>query len=280
MRKFLFALSLVGFFQFAEAQQIVPAPSPLARNMQMVGLTEMEIEYSSPALKGRRLFSSELVPQGELWRTGANAATKITFSDQVQIGDNEIPAGTYAIFSIPGEREVKFMFNSNPNQSGTSNYDKSLDVATVETRLEKTQSSQERMRFTFENTTSESTDLVWEWGPYKARIAIETNSQEKALENIKSKLEEIDRLYSFYNQAATYYLDNDIDAAIALEYATKSVEGREAFWNVYTLARAYHANGQKKEAKKYAQASMKMAKEANYPSYVTMGETLLREIDN
>ncbi len=115
----IFILSLSAF-----GQQIrTPRPSPDATVTQIVGVTEVKIDYSSPGVKGRQIWG-ELVPYGEVWRTGANEVTSITFSDAVKINGNELPAGTYGIHTIPGESEWEIIFSKDTEINGGSNYDR------------------------------------------------------------------------------------------------------------------------------------------------------------
>ena len=119
----------------AAAQQLeLPRPSPSAKVSQVVGITEIAVEYSSPAVKGRKVFGG-IVPLGELWRTGANGATKVTFSKDVTIGDKPVPAGTYALFTIPAKDSWTVIFNKNPNQGGTDQYKQDLDQLRFEASL-------------------------------------------------------------------------------------------------------------------------------------------------
>ena len=104
-----------------------PSPSPACTLKQRVGLTDIEIVYSRPGVKDRTIFGS-LVPYGQVWRTGANAATKITFSTPVKLNGTEIAAGSYSIYTIPGESEWTIIINKNTGQSGTQ-YDEKADVA-------------------------------------------------------------------------------------------------------------------------------------------------------
>ncbi len=105
-----------------------PAPSPACTLKQRIGLTDIEIAYSRPGVKGRTIFGS-LVPYGQVWRTGANAATKITFSTPVKLNGTDVPAGTYALFTIPGEDEWTIIINKGATQWGAFQYDEKADVA-------------------------------------------------------------------------------------------------------------------------------------------------------
>lgn len=269
-------LTLSVFSQWATAQ-VMPAPSPLAKVYQMAGFTEMEVEYSRPALKDRELFRT-FIPQGELWRTGANAATTISFSETVFIGGSEVPAGTYAIFTIPGAKDIEVIFNSDHEQSGTSRYDKTKNVATAKVPLTRTTESVERMRFTFDNVTDDLVDLSFAWGVYRFNVGIKLMTSRKVVEVIKGKLEEYERPYGFYNEIARYYVDNNMNAEQAVEWARKSVSLKETFWNVHTLARAYQAAGNTAAAMNMAEKSMEMSREAEYPAYIRLNESLIKEL--
>jgi hypothetical protein len=273
---FTFSLALMAFSHMASAQ-VMPAPSPLAKVYQKAGFTEIELEYSRPALKGRDLFRS-FVPQGELWRTGANAATTISFSETVFIGGAEVPAGKYAIFTIPGATDIEVIFNSDYEQSGTSKYDKTKNVATAKARLSRVTESVERMRFTLENMTDKLVDLSFAWGVYRFDLGIKLNTDAAVRDVITKKIEEYERPYGFYNEIARYYVDNEMGASQAVEWAKYSVRYKETFWNVHTLARAYHLAGDKDMAMKTAQRSLELSKEADYPPYQRMNEELIRQI--
>ena len=127
----LITLLLLSVFIGSSYGQIeLPAPSPTATFSQKVGLTEVSINYSRPSKKGRAVFG-DLIPYGKLWRTGANNATKFTFSDDVKIDGKDLPAGTYALFTIPGDNEWTIIFNKNFNQGGTADYKESEDALRV-----------------------------------------------------------------------------------------------------------------------------------------------------
>lgn len=111
----------------AFSQLVLPQPSPKASVMQVVGVTEVAVTYCSPAVKGRVVWG-DLVPFDEVWRTGANSATEISFSTAVQIAGNTVKAGKYALFTIPGRDNWTIILNSNEGQWGSTNYKKELDV--------------------------------------------------------------------------------------------------------------------------------------------------------
>lgn len=112
----LVAICLLVIAQTSAIAQNGPAPSPLQKISQMVGLTEVNIEYSRPSLAGRALYK-ELAPAGERWRTGANLRTVISFSKDVMLGGNEVKAGAYNLFTIPGTEEWTIILNNNTEET-------------------------------------------------------------------------------------------------------------------------------------------------------------------
>lgn len=277
MKKHILSALFIGGLLSAQAQ-MVPVSSPKAKVYQMVGLTEIEIEYSRPAAKDRQLFG-DLIPFGELWRTGANKATKISFSSDVNINGVDVRAGEYSVFTLPTEQSIMVIFNNDTELWGTGKYDEGKVAARTEVRLEESRNQVESMRFTFENVMPESADLVWAWGRHAFRLPVKASARELAMERISTEISKIENSQGVYNQAAGYYLDNKLDEKKALEWAMKSVEAKEAYWNTYTLARAYHANGDKKNAKKTAELALRMAKGEGNRTYMEFNEKLLEKIN-
>lgn len=276
MKKSILVLAFAFATLFSTAQEF-PAPSPKAREYQMVGLTEMEVEYSRPGVKGRTIFG-ELVAFDKLWRTGANRASKITFSNEVDFNGTKVAAGTYAIFTMPMKGKIKVMLNSNADQGGTGNYDESLNVATTEVPFVKGPQNVERMRFSFENVQEDKVDLVFEWSDMMFSVPVSVDTDAHVVASMDAKMKEIDGLYGFYEDAASYYLANDRDKVKALEMAKKSTDIKEVFWNMHTLAKAYKANGDMKMAKETAMKSLEMSKEAEYEPYIKMNEKMIAEM--
>ena len=131
---------------------------------QRVGVTDVEISYSRPGVKGRSIFAADgLQPFGQLWRTGANAATKISFSTDVMVGGEKVAAGTYSVFTIPGADEWTFMLNSDADQRGTRNYDEAKDAVRVKLKPGEYPMNVETMTFAFANVKDTGMDLVMLW---------------------------------------------------------------------------------------------------------------------
>ena len=158
MKSFLLAIVLFMAFTVVEAQIETPQPSPTATFSQKVGLTDVKITYSRPSVKGRKIFG-DLVPYGQLWRTGANMATKFEFSDDVKIEGQDIPAGTYALFTIPGEEEWTVIFNKNWQQGGTGNYKEEEDAIRFTVKPGDMPMSVETLVIDINNVTSTSSSI-------------------------------------------------------------------------------------------------------------------------
>ncbi len=255
--------------------QTFPQPSPLAKVYQVVGLTEMEIVYSSPAVRERVIFGG-LLPFNELWRTGANSATTLSASGDMRIGDKEIEAGKYSIFTIPGEREITFILNSDASASSGS-YDEKLDVVRVKVPFIETKPMMERLQFSFENTMPSGTEIVFKWADRTFSVPVKVMTEKMVVINFKAKQQEYEGEFALYNEAANYYLEMGNNEQ-ALEMAKKSTDMSKKFWNTHTLAKAYVANGDKKNAKVAAQESLKLSKDADYKHYINLNEKLIGEL--
>ena len=233
----IFILSLSSF-----GQQIkTPRPSPDATVTQFVGVTEVKIDYSSPAVKGRKIWG-ELVPFGEIWRTGANEATTITFSDAVKISGGELPAGTYGIHTIPGESEWEFIFSKDTKIDGSSNFDKEKEVLRVKAKPEE-HHFMERMTFLFADVTDNSVSVNLMWDKLKVSFNIETNTQDLFLSKAREQLS-----WSPTFQAAQYCLTSNTNLEEALKWSEASCLISEVYWNTRVKAQIQNKLGMKSES--------------------------------
>jgi hypothetical protein len=233
----------------------LPRPSPAATVSQRVGLTDVKVEYSSPAVKGRKIWG-ELVPLNELWRTGANSATTITLSKDAKIGGKDVKAGTYALLTIPAEGQWTVIVNSDAKLAGTRGYDQAKDVARI-TASTAAIPRRERMTFLFADTTDNSTELRLEWDELAVRIPIEVATEQQALDSIKASGGDL-------SQASRYFLDANKEPARALQLAESAVEIDPGWVNLYVLARAQAANGKFAEATATAKKSQELGLQAEY----------------
>jgi tetratricopeptide (TPR) repeat protein len=245
--------------------------SPSAEVEQKIGLCEVEVEYSRPAMKGRSIFGG-LVPYNEMWRTGANKATAVEFSDKIMLNGKEIPAGKYSLFTIPGEKEWTIILNKNTEMWGTGGYKQEEDVIRLTAAPVTLPNAVENFTIDFSNVSSSAGKLNIYWEKTLVSVNLEHDYREKAMANIQEALKAPDASHNAYESAAEFYMDNNLDAKQALEWAKKSVEMKEVFWNVYTLSRALKLNGMDDQALKAAQRSLTLAEEAKYQTYIDLNK--------
>lgn len=241
----IIALTFAGT-QFSAAQLQLPQPSPAASVTQTVGLTDITIEYSSPGVKGRTVYGG-LVPYNQVWRTGANAATKISFSKDVTIEGNKVPKGKYSIFTIPSATEFTVILNKDLNASADS-YKKEDDQLRVVAKTKPCE-FRERLAFMFSNFTDSQTSIDFEWDKTRVSFNVNVDTDAQAAENIDK---ELGRTWRTYNSAARYHLDNKKDLETGMKYADQSISLKEDWFNTWTKAQLYSAMNKPADAYKYA----------------------------
>lgn len=237
----------------------LPAPSPLARVMQTVGVTEITVEYSSPGVKGRKIFG-KLVPNDELWRTGANSATKITFSKDVSIDGKPVPAGTYSIFTIPGKRSWTLILNKNADQGGTRKYDESLDQVRVTVKPSRLRAARERLTFVFSNTVDTGTRLDLEWDKTGVSLDIKVDTDALATAGIAKAQKSASRELA----SSARYMKKKKDLPVALKLIDASLAVQTDFYNSFIKARILNDMGDEAGAKKMAQQAWDLGEKAEY----------------
>jgi hypothetical protein len=259
------------------AQLQTPAPSPAATLTQVVGLTDVSIDYSRPAMRGRTIFG-ELVPYGKLWRTGANARTKVTFSDDVKVGGKELKAGTYAIFTIPQEKTWDVIFYTEYQGGGAP---AELDETKVAARIQATTYPVEMdiksFTITIDDITTNAAVIGVMWENTYVAIPFEVPTDTKvaaAIDKVMNGPGASD-LYS----AAVYYLSEGKDIGKAKEWMDKAMSMTEnpRFWQLRQQSLIYAAAGDKKGAIDLAKKSLSAAEKAGNADYVKMNKDSLKE---
>jgi hypothetical protein len=248
------ALCLASGMVSAQAPEL-PAPSPLARVEQRVGVTDFSVEYSSPGVKGRTIWG-ELVPYNELWRTGANAATKLEASTAFNFGGKNVAAGKYALYTIPGKDSWTVILNSKHDAGGTRGYDEKKDVARITVKPEAAP-PRERMTFIFSNTTDDATRLDLEWEKLRLSIPITVETKEIALANVDKALGDAWRPHF---TSARWLLDNNGDLDKALAYIDTSIQIKPTWWNNWVRAQVLAKQGQRGEAVAAAEKAQALGK--------------------
>jgi hypothetical protein len=273
------AVAVTAGSAFAQAPRLeFPAPSPACTIKQRVGLTDIEVVYSRPSAKGRTIFSADgVVPFGRVWRTGANAATKITFSTPVKLNGTDVAAGSYALYTIPGADEWTIILNKGVGKSGTQ-YDEKEDVVRFKsTPVRLTDTSIETFTIEFNHIREDSAvlDLIWE--KTVAPIKIEMDVTSKVLAQIPGAMSAEGGRKPYY-QAAAFYYDHDQDLQKAKEWVEEAIKQNEAYYVVHLKAKILAKLGDKEGATKAANRSIELAKTANDPAYVKLNQDLLASL--
>jgi hypothetical protein len=279
MKKILLFVFAATFITAVEAQIKTPAPSPSQKIEQKVGLTDITLEYSRPAMRGREIFGG-LVPYGEVWRTGANANTKITFSDDVTVGGATLKAGSYAIFTKPGVQNWEVYFYSDSDNWGTpEKWDDTKVAAKVTSPVYPLPMDIQSFTMSFDDLTNDSASLgiMWEKTYVGVPLKFATDKAVTAsIEQVMSGPSAND-----YYSAAVYYLEAGKDINQAKTWIDKAIALRDkpAFWYHRQQSLIYAKAGDKKGAIKAAKTSLALAKEAGNADYIALNTKSLEVWD-
>ncbi|HRE39461.1 MAG TPA: DUF2911 domain-containing protein [Chitinophagaceae bacterium] len=276
MKKILFtaiaALSLV----ISDAQLRTPAPSPSQTIKQDFGLSSVELSYSRPAMKGRKIFG-DLVPFGKVWRTGANNATTLTFGEEVTIGGTKVPAGKYGLLTIPDKKSWTIIISKQTDVTSPAAYKQDQDVVRVEAKTMEMNSTMESFTIQFADVKPTSCELHIMWDKTAVALPITVDVEKKVMAQIDQLMNKDNRPY--FN-AAMYYMENGKDLNQALSWFDKAVEmNPSAFWIHHQRANCLAKLGKKAEAKTAAEKSKELAAAAKNDDYVKLNEKLLAELE-
>lgn len=275
MKKLILAAAAVFILCSADAQLKTPAPSPTQTLKQDFGLSTIELSYSRPGMKGRKVFG-DLVPFGKVWRTGANQATTVTFGEDVTIGGKKVPAGKYGLVTIPDKNNWTVILTKQLDVTSPAGYKQDMDVVRVDAKTMKLDQNVETFTMQFANIKPANCELHIMWENTAVAVPISTDVETKVMAQIDQQMNKDNRPYF---AAAMYYLDNGKDLNQALGWFDKAVEiNPKAFWIHHQRANALAKLGKKEEAKLAANKSMELAKEAKNDDYVKLNEKLLAEI--
>jgi hypothetical protein len=278
MKKLLFILSIMLVATTVTAQIEAPQPSPIAKSMQTVGLTEVSLEYSRPAKRERDIFGN-LVPFDKLWRTGANANSMITFSDDVKFAGTDVKAGTYAVYTKPAKKEwmvLLYSDTSNWGTPGTWDESKVVAVATVETSMLK--NAIESWTMAINELSMEGAHLQMMWDKTMVAVPFTVPTAAKTLASIEKVMAGQEPEANDYYSAATFYLDANMDLQQAHDWISKAVDVRpEAFWMHRKKALIEAKMGNKSAAIATAMTSLALAEKAGNMDYVKLNKDSLME---
>ncbi|WP_196891721.1 DUF2911 domain-containing protein [Aureivirga marina] len=268
---FLFAAALTT----AEAQITTPQPSPKSSFEQIVGISEITVDYSRPATRGRQIFGN-LVPYGKIWRTGANSSTKVTFNSDVSIEGEKISKGAYELYTIPNKSDWEIIFYENSDSWGVP---RKWDDNKVAIRFRvPTMKVANTESFTIDvsdiNMGGATMSIYWATTKVSFKVTVPTN--ELVTQSINQVMEGPSA--ADYASAARFYFDSGKDTKKALGWMNKAIElGGEKFWLLRQKSLMEAKLGDYKEAINTAKRSLKLAKEAGNDDYVKMNEDSIKE---
>jgi Protein of unknown function (DUF2911) len=275
MKKLLIAVIAACSFIIADAQLKTPAPSPTQTVKQDFGLSSIELTYSRPAVKGRKIFG-DIVPFDAVWRTGANSATTLTFGDEVTIGGTKVPAGKYGLLTIPGKKSWTIIISKQTDVTSPAAYKKDMDLIRVTSDVNTTKAATESFTIQFANIKPTSCDLYIMWDKSVVVLPITTDIDAKIMANISEVMKGEKPPYF---QAAMYYMENGKDLNQALAWFNKAAEAQpDAFWVQHQWANCLAKLGQKAEAKTVAMKSRELAAAAKNDDYVKLNDKLLKDL--
>ena len=278
MKKLSFAIAAIISLS-ASAQIRMPQPSPTQRVIQDFGLGQIEVVYSRPSLKGRVPFKEkgDFVPLGTMWRTGANSATKLRFTDQVMMGGKMIDSGLYVLYTIPGKDYWEIIINKGITNSGTDGYKTSEDVHRFTVKPGKTSSSVESFTIQIANVMAESCELQLMWGNTMVAVPMSVNLRDRIRVSVEKALSASPVNPASYSAAASFYYEWDKDLNKALSNISKATEANpKAFWLFLQQARIQKDLGDKASAKASAEKCVELATEAKNDDYVRMATELIK----
>ena len=278
MKKIILSLFVLALTYATNAQIETPAPSPSQKIEQQVGLTTVTVDYSRPSVKGRKIFGG-LEQYGNIWRTGANARTKITFSSDVTIAGNTVKEGTYAIFTRPNETAWDLYLYTEYKGSGAP---KTLDMEKVALALKVTPTklpmNVETLTITFDNVTKNSAIFNVRWEDVSVGFTFTTPTDAMVTKSIATAMAgpSAQDLFS----AAVYYLENDQDinkAKVWIDTAVEMTAAQPRFWYLRQQSLVHAKAGSTKTAITAARMSLELAKEAGNDAYINMNITSIKE---
>ena len=279
--KRILLLTLMSFALIANSQIKMPAPSTTQSISQDFGMGKIELTYSRPNIKGRSLLkeNSDLAPLNKLWRLGANAATRIKFTDIVTMGGKVLDTGSYVLYAIPGKDYWEIIVNKGLNNWGTDGYKEAEDVVRFKLKSEKIATAVETFSLQFEAIQPETCELLITWGNTTVRVPISTNVKPRLRAQIEKELSADKVNPAIYQTAANFYFEWDKDLSKALANAKKATEATpNGFWLFLLRAKIEKENGDKIAAKTSAEKCIALATTAKNEDYVKQATDLIKKL--
>ncbi len=258
-----------------KAQLKIPAPSPLQTVKQAFAMSDITVEYSRPSAKGRVVFG-DVVPFGKTWRTGANGSTKITFGEDVKVEGNAVPAGTYALYSVPNKDSWEIIIYKDLTLGGNvANYKKENDVAHFTVKPKALNDKVETFTIDLADITATSVNIQLNWENTRVDINVTADIDAKIMKNIETQVINDNRPYF---QAASYFYDNNKDMIKAGEWVDKAISSNpKAYWMYMLKAKIQVKQNDKAGAISTAEKVIVLAGEEKDDSYVAQAKKLIAE---
>jgi len=237
-----------------------PKASPAASIKDQVGLATIEIDYSRPSMKGRKVFGG-LVPFGEVWRTGANEATKITFGAEVTFGGQLVPAGTYGLFTIPDEKEWTVILNKVPGQWGAYSYDAKNDLLRVKATPSRLSEPLETFQISVGEMKDDGANFTLAWESTRVSIKVHSDVTKVLVPQITAAMKAEGK--KPYFPSAMFYYEHGLDLKQALAWMEEALkEQPDAVWMVYRKGLIQAKAGDKAGAMATAKQALALAEKA------------------
>lgn len=263
MRKLsLTAVTFCLAAQLATAQIKLPSPSPGATVVQTVGVTDLTLSYSRPSLKGRQPFTDSFVPLGKVWRTGANSPTTLTTTTDLMVNGKTLPAGTYAVLSIPEQSSATLIFSKN-KETTEQTYKQEEDVLRVSLTPSENSENVETFTISFSDLTDSTANMNFLWANIKATANLKVNTNANAAANVDKAVAEKSNDPAVLQAAANYNLSKGRNLDQALSWIDKSIAGGENYRNLYIKSQLLAKQGNYAEALPLAQKALSLGQASN-----------------
>ncbi|MCQ6959672.1 DUF2911 domain-containing protein [Mucilaginibacter aquariorum] len=273
---FTMLLACVTLSTYAQEQPRIPEASSTQTIIQDFGLGKITVTYSRPNVKGRKIFGG-INPYGQVWRTGANAATTITFSENVLVEGNKVPAGTYSLFSIPEQNSWTIILNKTAKQWGAYSYKQADDLVRFTVKPITVKEKRETFTMQFANSTTKTTDLYIVWDHTAVPMHLQTDDDAQITANIEKLMQGDIKKRPYFN-AIQYYYENDKDLKKAMTWVLEAEKLEpSAPWYKLWKARIQLKMGNKAAAITTAQQGIKLAKASDDDEYVRLNEAVIAQ---
>jgi len=276
MKKKFFAIAFAAALLFTAnesfAQLKLPAASSAQTITQGLGIENVTLNYSRPSMNGRKIFG-ELVPYNEVWRTGANTNTTLTFEGDVTLNGHTLPAGTYALFTIPNKTEWTVIISKNTKQWGAYTYNQSEDAVRFNVKPQSLSNPVETFTLSFDNVTPTDAVLTLAWEKTAVKIDLKVNQQAKIIASIDEAMKGEKKPYF---AAAQYYFNNNLDLNKALTWFDEAAKAQpKAAHVLYWKAKAQLKAGDKRGAIETATKGVKVATEGKNSEYIKLNTQVI-----